>query len=160
MVIDWLVEVPLRGWYGEIDWLVEVLLRSWYDDWVAGGVAASWYFTDGSAILNCGAWLIIDWLVVLLLLVGAWLIGLLVVLAIEFELVKCGSSSLWHVRIRGSKDICSKGRHHVLHNRWTLISSTSSVPECIASELFSSLTFPPRINELKLKLCKTVWCGI
>ena len=31
-----------------------------------------------------------------LLLVDAWLIGVLVVLVIESELVKCDSSSFWH----------------------------------------------------------------
>jgi len=60
--------------------------------------------------------------------------------------------------------------HQVLHNRYTQFfliwknGSTSGVQECIASELFNSLTFPSGIHELKLKLGlrarRTVWCGI
>ena len=45
---------------------------------------------------------------------------------------------------KGSKDIYCKGRHQVLHNRYTQFfliwknGSISGVPECITSELFSS----------------------
>ena len=72
--------------------------------------------------------------------------------------------------LRGSKDIYCKWSHQLLHNRYTQFfliwknGSISGVPECIASELFSSLTFPSGIHELKLKLGlwarRTVWCGI
>jgi len=83
--------------------------------------------------------------VVVLPLVDAWLIGVLVELVI---LVKCGSSSFWHApegpKISIAKEGIKSSITGILSFSVFLIwknGSISGVPECIASELFSSLTF-------------------
>ena len=63
-----------------------------------------------------------------LLLVDAWLIGMLVVLVIESELVKCGSSSFWHAPESPKISIAREGIK-VLHNRYTQLLSFSDLEE-------------------------------
>ena len=94
---------------------------------------------------------------VVLPLVDAWLIGVLVVLEIESELVKCGSSSFWHAPEGPYISIAKEGIKSCITGILIFFliwknGSISGVPECIASELFSCLTFPSGIHELKLKL--------
>jgi len=86
--------------------------------------------------------------VLVLPLVDAWLIGVLVELIIESERVKCGSSSFLHApegpKISIAKEGIKSSITGILSFSVILIwknGSISGVPECIASELFCSLTF-------------------
>ena len=80
---------------------------------------------------------------VVLPLVDAWLIGVLVVLVIESELVKCGSSSFWHAAKGPKISIAKEGIKSCITGVLSFFliwknGSISGVPECITSELFSS----------------------